>query len=274
MEIETETETTFALITDKSYLRRAEQTIKDLRTRGCWTGSVVLATIDFVLSDEFKQKYNVIEVKFETIDKNTLVENIGSEGFANSDKRELFKLNQWEKLHMFDDYFKQWQRVVYLDAGLRVLDTVEYLLELDYIGKFLAPNDCAPYFQKDKIFRNQLDFERTQPIERVKCDFGENIFNSQYFLNCMWIYDTDILNICNKKELIQAMNDYPVCRTNEMGIMNLLFHFKYKLWHEFPIRTLSGNKYLFEWNETNHAFHTNWTDYCFMKYPYSIGFDV
>jgi lipopolysaccharide biosynthesis glycosyltransferase len=267
-------ETTFALITDKSYIRKAEQTIKDLRTRGCWTGSVVLATIDFILSDEFKQKYNVIEIKFETIDKTTLVENIGKEGFANSDKRELFKLNQWEKLHMFDDYFKQWNRVIYLDAGLRVLDTVEYLLELDYVNKFLAPNDCAPNFQKEKIFKSQLDFGRTEPIERVKRDFGENIFYSQYFLNCMWIYDTNILNICNKTELIQAMNDYPVCRTNEMGIMNLLLHFKYKLWHEFPILTLSGNKYLFEWNETNHAFHTNWTDYCFMKYPYSIEFDV
>ena len=267
-------DTTFALITDKSYLRRAEQTIKDLRTRGCWTGSIVLATIDFDLSDELKQKYNVTEVTFENIDKNTLVENIGKEGFANSDKRELFKLNQWEKLHMFDDYFRKWSRVVYLDAGLRVLDTVEYLLELDYLGKFLAPNDCAPYFHKDKIFRNQMDFGRTEPIEQIKHEFGENIFNSQYFLSCIWIYDTDILNICNKTELIEAMDKYPVCRTNEMTIMNLLLHFKYKLWHEFPIRTISGNKYLFEWNETNHPFPTNWTDYCYMKYPYSIGYDI
>jgi hypothetical protein len=266
--------TAFALITDMSFFRKAEQTIKDLRTRGKWEGTVVLATIDFNLSDEFKEKYNVTEAKFEPIDKSILLEKIGPDGFLNSDKREIHKLNQWEKFHIFDEYFTQWSRIVFLDAGLRVLDTVEHLLELDYRYKILAPNDAAPYFHPDKVFRHQLDHAKPELIEQVKSDFGNDIFGSQYFLNCMWIYDTDILKICDKKQMIQAMNEYPVCRTNEMTIMNLLLHFKYKLWQEFPIKTKCGDKYLFEWNETNHPFPTNWTNYCYMKYPYSIGFDL
>jgi alpha-N-acetylglucosamine transferase len=260
--------TVFALITDQLYFWKAEQTIKELRTRGKWDGPIVLATIDFNLTDDFKTKYNVTETKFAPIDKTELIQKIGPNGFANSDKRELGKLNQWEKLHIFDEYFTEWSRVVFLDAGLRVLDTVEHLLELDYKGKFLAPNDCAPYFHPDKVFKHQLDFGNLELIDKVRADFGSKIFESQYFLNCMWIYDTDILKICDKNQMIQAMNDYPLCRTNEMTIMNLLLHFKYGVWQEFPIRTLSGEKYLFEWNETNHPFPTNWTDYCFMKYPY------
>lgn len=266
--------TAFALITDNSFFRKAEQTIKDLRTRGKWEGTVVLATIDFNLSDEFKTKYNVIEAKFAPIDKTVLLDKIGPDGFANSDKREIHKLNQWEKLHIFDEYFAQWDRIVFLDAGLRVFDTVDHLLELDWKGKFLAPNDAAPYFHPDKVFRHQLDHAKPELIEQVKADFGNDIFGSQHFLNCMWIYDTDILKICNKNEMIQAMNAYPVCRTNEMTVMNLLLHFKYNLWQEFPIKTKAGDKYLFEWNESNHPFPTNWTNYCYMKYPYSIGFDL
>jgi hypothetical protein len=88
-------------------------------------------------------------------------------------------------------------------------------------------------------------------------------------LNCMWIYDTNILRVCNKKQLIDAMNTYTLCRTNEMTVMNLLFHFKYHLWEPFPIKTPS-NKYLFEWCELNHSFHTTWKDYCFIKYPISL----
>lgn len=266
--------TAFALITDTLYFRKAEQTIKDLRTRGKWEGTVVLATIDFDLSDEFKSKYNVLEAKFDKIDTSGLLEKIGPNGFANSDKREIHKLNQWEKFHIFDDYFTQWSRIVFLDAGLRVLDTVEHLLELDYKSKILAPNDAAPYFHPDKVFKSQLDHGKPELIDQVIADFGNNIFESQYFLNCMWIYDTDILKICNKNEMIQAMNTYPVCRTNEMTIMNLLLHFKYKLWTAFPIKTKTDDKYLFEWNESNHPFPTNWTNYCYMKYPYSIGFDL
>jgi hypothetical protein len=86
----------------------------------------------------------------------------------------------------------------------------------------------------------------------------------------MWVYDTSILEICNKEQLIDAMNKYTVCKTNEMGIMNLIFHFKYKLWKEFPLKASNG-KYLFEWCELNHSFYTTWRDYCFIKYPLTIG---
>jgi hypothetical protein len=95
---------------------------------------------------------------------------------------------------------------------------------------------------------------------------------SNFMLNCMWVYDTNILNVCNKSELIEAMNKYTCCKTNEMGIMNLIFHFKYKLWEGFPIRS-SNNKFLFDWCELNQTYHTTWRDYCFIKYPCSINFD-
>jgi len=264
-----EESTIFVLITDENYFHKAKVTINDLRTLGNWHDKIVLITIDFNLDNDYKLFSNITEVKFPLIDKTILLNKIGPEGFSNSDKREINKLNQWEKLHVFDDYFLKWDRVVFLDAGLRVLEDVKYLLELDYKGHILAQNDAAPYFQADKIFKHQLSYDNSETIDLIKNDFGEDIFNSQHMLNCMWVYDTSILKICNKTQLIEAMNKYTACKTNEMGIMNLLFHFKYHMWKEFPLKA-SNSKFLFEWCELNHPFHTTWKDYCFIKYSCQI----
>jgi len=229
-----EDNTVFALVTDIKYFNKAIVTINDIRKTGNWNGDIVLITIDFQLDENYIKMYNLIEVTFPLIDKSNLLQKIGQNGFTNSDKREINKLNQWEKLHVFDDYFLKWKRVIFFDAGLRVLDDVQFLLELDYKNHILAPNDASPNFRPDQIFKYQLSWDNSELIELVNIDFGDKILNSHYMLNCIWIYDTNILKICNKAQLIEAMNKYTLCKTNEMGIMNLLFHFKYNLWREFP----------------------------------------
>ncbi len=262
--------TVFVLITDYSYFSRAAVTINDLRTVGKWSEEIVLITIDFILDETYKRTNSITECKFPQIDKEYLLKQIGPDGFKDSDKREINKLNQWEKFHVFDNYFSRWSKVVYLDAGLRVLDDVKYLLELDCKDKILAPIDGKQLVKEpNAIFKYQIDHENKEKIDIIKKDFGERIFNESHMLNCMWVYDTNILKICNKQQLINAMNTYTVCRTNEMGIMNLLFHFKYGLWEKFPALATNG-KYLFEWCELNNNFHTTWKNYCFIKYPVTL----
>jgi hypothetical protein len=152
-----------------------------------------------------------------------------------------------------------------LDAGLRVLDDVSYLLALDYKNKILAPRDGSNKFEC------QISYDNPEYIQSLVSQFGDTILTSEFMLNCIWIYDTSILNVCDKGQLIEAMNSYPFCRTNEMGIMNLLFHFKYHLWEPFPIKT-NNNKYLFDWCELNNP-GTHWRDYCYIKYPVTISFE-
>lgn len=262
-------DTAIVLVTDKLYFPKAKRTIMDVRSKGNWHGAIVLITIDFHLNNNFKDFYGVTEVKFDLIDKTNLLKGIGENGFSNSDKRELSKLNQWEKLHVFDDYFIKWNRVIFLDAGLRVLDDIKYLLELDYKGKILAPKDGKNY--ENQSFSCQLSYDDPDKIERIKRDFGDGILDQNYFLNCIWIYDTNILRLCNKQQMINAMNIYTLCKTNEMGIMNLLLRFKYNLWEPFPFKLLNG-KILFDWCELNNP-NTNWRDYCYIKYPVTISFE-
>jgi hypothetical protein len=269
--LENNNETVFALITDSNYYNKAKRTIIDLRSKGNWNGQIVLITIDFKLNNNFKDFYNITEVKFPLIDKSILLGKIGENGFIDTtDKREINKLNQWEKLHIFDDYFKQWSRVVYLDAGLRVLDDVKYILELDYKNKILAPKDGKLY--EDQQFKCQISYYNTELIDSLKAEFGDHILQSNYMLNCIWIYDTNILKLCDKAQLIEAMNKYAFCKTNEMGVMNLLFHFKYNFWEMMPIKSSNG-KILFDWCELNKKYYTTWREYCFIKYPLTINFE-
>ena len=241
-----------------------------MRTKGNWNGDIVLATIDFDLTDNFKEFYDIMEVKFPLIDKSELLSKIGISGFTgNPDKRELNKLNQWEKLHIFDDYFSKWSRVIFLDSGLRVLDDVKYLLEIDYKNKLIAPKDGKLY--EDQEFNCQISYDKPELIDSLKDEFGEKILTSNYMLNCIWIYDTNILKLCDKNQLIEAMNKYTFCKNNEMVIMNIMFHFKYNLWERMPIMSSNG-KILFDWCELNNP-NTNWRDYCYIKYPATITFD-
>jgi len=268
--ITSKNETVFALVSDLNYFYKAKKTIIDLRTKGNWNGEIVLITIDFNLNTNFKDFYNVIEVKFPQIDKTELLRKIGETGFNDTtDKREINKLNQWEKLHIFDDYFLKWSRVVYLDAGLRVLDDVKFLLELDYKNKILAPKDGKLY--DDQQFNRQLSYDRPELIDELKTELGENKLNLNYMLNCMWIYDTNIIKVCDKNQLIEAMNKYTFCKTNEMGIMNIMFHLKYNLWERLSVKASNG-KILFDWCELNNP-NTNWREYCLIKYPVTISFD-
>ena len=263
-------DTVFALVTDESYFQKAKRTIIDLRSKGNWRGPIALITVGFDLNANFTDFYDILEVKFDTIDKTQMLQLIGENGFSDGDKRELNKLNQWEKLHIFDEYFTQWQRVVYLDAGLRVLDDVKYLLEVEYKGAIIAPRDGK--INAPITFGTQISYDNPELVKKLTAEYGSEILQSNHMLNCVWIYDTDILKICNKTHLIEAMNKWPLCKTNEMTIMNLLLHFKYKLWKYLTIYASNG-KILFDWCELNNLDKPNWNNYCLLKYPVSLSFN-
>lgn len=269
--------TVFVLVTDEGYLYRTKKTIIDLRSTGQWHGDLVLVNVGInSINPNFLDFYNITVKKFPQIEeKNELVKQLQYNVFMDTiDGREISKTNQWEKLHVMDPYFKQWDRVVFLDAGLRVLANVhDSILQLDYKGKFMAPDDGGNYVMlpnPDKLFTTQVSQSIPKHVDTLKRDFPKvNDLMEPYFLNCIWVYDTSILDICTKHEMIDGILKYPVCKTNEMTLMNLYIHFKYNLWTRFPKNATNG-KVLFDWCETNNPLRSTWRDYCFLKYPVTI----
>ena len=257
--------TVFVTLSDQKYCHKAFRTIRELREKGQWTGPIVYLAVDFTPPTDEVSQWNVIVRRVKHIDTSRLVEQLKQFPIGPSDDgRHLGKLVQWDKLYVFSDYFRSWNRVIFLDAGLRTFDSVEALLSIPWKGFLTAPDDSDPYDNGNR-FRCQLHLDKNPPVaETLLGDLGEGILTQKYFLNCIFMYDTALLNQCGFVELVDAMNRYPICHCNEMTLMNILFTFKLGVWQPFPQRV--GEKYLFGWSEINYKEKPTWRDFHFIKY--------
>jgi hypothetical protein len=268
--------TVIVTLSDIHQQARAKRTILDARTRGEWTGDIVWITVGFTPSTQFLDFYRVQAHRVEHLDTSALLTYYQKNPLLPTcDQRETKKLTQWDKFYVFDSWFLQWGRVVYLDAGLRVVDRMEHLLELDCSGSIMAPDDAAIYDQ-EKRFSGiiEADSERHPTVmEEWLKEYSSEILNERYFLNCMWMYDTHLLHRIHITDLIDAMNRYPICRCNEMTIMNLIFTFKHRVWKPFPEHCpRDDRRRLFGWTERDRDYgpYTTWRDFCFLKYPSTL----
>lgn len=184
-----------------------------------------------------------------------------------ADNRHFAKLTQWDKLYVFHDCLRRWERIVFLDAGLRVAGPVKPLLDLEWRGKFLAPNDAGPY-DDGKRFRCQVDLTgKPAAVFRFLAEFPDCL-DREYFLNCMFVYDTALLDKCSMSQMVDMMNTFPICMCNEMGIMNMVFTLQLNVWEPFPVRI--GDRYLFGWNESDFRDAPTWQNFHFLKYSSSM----
>lgn len=264
-------------LTDLGYFHKAKRTIMDARLRGEWKEEIVLITVGFNAPKNWLDFYNVIPFRVEPIDKSALLEHYRTHPLRPTcDDRETKKLTQWDKFYVFHPWFKQWNRVIYVDAGLRIFSKIEHLASLPCEHTFLAPDD-APEYDQTKRFHAMLELDRNPQIANdFFKEYNPQILQERYFLNCIWMYDTVLLDIIHMEEMIQKMNQYPICRCNEMTIMNLIFTFTYRVWKPFPSHTLENPRMrLFGWTEHDRDYgpYTTWRDFCFLKYPTSISFD-
>jgi hypothetical protein len=265
--------TVVVTLTDQNYFRKAKRTICDVRARGEWTGDLVLITVGFDAPRNFVDFYRVQARRVEHLDTSALLAEYQKTPIRPTcDNREFAKLTQWDKFYVFDTFFEQWNKVIYLDAGLRVLDRISYLADLDCEGVLMAPDDAAPYDQ-EKRFGGIMEMDRNpDAVARLFEEYNPCILKERYFLNCIWMYDTSLLKKVTMDHLISAMNRYPICRCNEMSIMNLLFTFKHQAWKPFPERVGTGKR-LFGWTESDRDYGAcTWRDFCFLKYPFTITF--
>jgi len=259
--------TVVVTLTDQGYFHKCKQTIIDIRSRGEWTGDLVLITVGFDAPRNFLDYYRIIQKRVEHIDCSQILASYRVHPIRPTcDNREFAKLTQWDKFYVFDSFFAQWNKVIYVDAGLRVLDKIQYLADLPCENVLMAPDD-APAYDTTKRFTNIIDVECNPATTAMVVEEYGDILNERYFLNCIWMYDTSLLQQITVKELIDTMNKYPICRCNEMTIMNLLVTFKYKVWKPFPdvIHSANGIKRLFGWTERDRDYgNASWRDFSFI----------
>lgn len=261
--------TAFATLTDRGYFSKARTTIRDLRTYGHWEGIIVLIVVDFIPSWEEIQDLgpNLVIYPVKHIDHTVLWEIWKTQPIRKqADERHYKKVYQWDKLHVFTEFFKSWRRIIFLDAGSRVFRPVAPLLFLEYEGKIIAPDDSDPYDNGNRLMC-QFDFEANPAVaRRFHREFGVECLQSRYFLNCFFIFDTTIIQENTFDLMTKWMTEFPISCCNEMGIMNLYFTVKHKLWSSLPQQTNEGT-YYFGWNEHNYRVRPTADQFIVIKYP-------
>lgn len=265
--------TAFITLSDANYLTKAYRTIKDLRGRGKWSGCIVLCCVDCTADPGFLETYSVKEYRLTHLNTDEHVARLKKNPIRPmADNRHFGKLTQWDKLQVFTPYFKQWDRIVFLDAGLRVLDSVDALLSLEWHGKLVAPNDVGPYDNGNR-FQCQVDLEANPDATCLFFEeFSTDILKEMYFMNCMFLFDTELITDTTYTELLDYMEKFPIMLCNEMGTMNLYWTFVKKVWSMFPEKI--NDKYLYQWSELCYTHpRPDWRSFYFLKYPATIRMD-
>lgn len=255
--------TVVVTLCDKGYLAKAVQTIDELRTVGQWEGDVVLIAVDF----QTPRLPGVHVLQVTHIPTDGLLRTYAAFPFQGGDGRHLTRLIQWDKLYAFAPFFKQWERVLFLDAGMRILSPIQALLDLDCTGRLLAPDDGEYPPNPDVRFHRLVDPGNPEPYAAFLREFGAEVLQSRYFLNGIFLYDTSLLDQITLTELVETMNAYPIARCNEMTLMNIVFGARHKVWTPMPKRI--GDRYIFGYNESNqNGTPGHWRDFVCMKYPF------
>lgn len=250
------------VFSDEFQKDRAEQTIREIREKGSWKGDLVWLAIGIKTVPPWVEKFGVEVFNRCPIDVSYLKEYRQKFPFQKpTDGREVAKLIQFSKFWVFDPYFKKWESVLYMDAGMHVYQPLFPWFQIPHRGCIVAPDDRFP-FSEPKTFRKQWDQTMKDVYHELNqyCNTISQKWLDQggYFLNCVWLMCSSVILENTVQELQNLTRRFPISRTNEMAIMNLYFK---KLWKPLPL----GGIMYFDW--TNRFHHRNKENYILLKYP-------
>jgi hypothetical protein len=268
------TKTAFVTLTDRGYFHKALITLRDVRTYGQWTGPIVLITVDFIPTfEELKSVCpECIVYPISHIDHTGLWEIWKTKPIrVQFDQSHTKKVYQWDKFTVFSPFFKIWDRIVFLDAGARVVNPVEQLFSIPWEGRFLSPDDSDPYDNGNRL-NVQFDLEANPEVtEKLYATFGTECFEDKYFLDCFFIFDTALIEGTETfNTLCRWMLEFPISCRNDMGIVNLYFTAHKKVWTPLPQRSVDNQLYNFGWSELNYHERPGWDKFIVLKYPWRI----
>lgn len=195
------------LVSDENYLNHTKYLFSHIISDTNYDGDLCLITNKQVDTTEFEKK-NIFVKKYERIDP------------------------YFQKLNIFDIYFKQWDKVLYLDCDTMVMKN-------DLNKLFDLPGDmyCEPepwtvkeYFKKENNMEVYNQLYNEYNIEKIGFNSGSLFFN------------TSIIDENTKDELFiikekyQIINEHTRKEGGDQPILNLKF---LNLWIEFPENEIS-----------------------------------
>jgi hypothetical protein len=256
--------TLITLCCNSPYLLKALKTIDQVRNVGNYKGDIVFFHGDNLndetgILDVMKEAYNVQIKYFPNIDTSYVMEVLNrAKDLAYPAKEKIF---QFHKFYTFDIYFKQWDRILYLDSGIHVYGDIQRIFNLDCKNSLMAHSNPYPIYYGQWRLNHEFEL-RNEPeiVEKLFKNYNMDIYD--YFQTTIMLFDTNIIQEDTVNTLIKLMNEYPISNANDQGIINLYFLCMLKVWKVLPICDDKGLIYDW-WERNNHKCY----EYILLKYP-------
>jgi hypothetical protein len=160
-------------------------------------------------------------------------------GDYNKDKCRYDKLIQYQKIFVFDSFFKKWNYVLYMDGEMNINYPIQPILDILCPDCFYAHSDSYHTYEwnleRQFITENQA---HDKYLAKLKKNFDPNI---DYFQTTIFMFDTRRFIKPNVvSDLISLAEEFPNCWTNEQGIMSVYFS---KVWKQIPF-CVPGQPYI------------------------------
>lgn len=214
-------------LTDANFINQAKQLFASVYFKAGWQGDYLLLACG--LSDEDK-------VWFKT--KGILVYDCQplSNQPVGSKKYPPIVLS---KYYLFKEYFKQWQRIIFLDADIMVRSSLDELLKVVNFGAV-----STTFALRDEFFWNDW-----LAVKKLKNKYK---LNGQAFNSGVFIFNTDLITETTFDEIISLQKEFDNLSVHgEEAVLNLYF---YKKWTELSIIYNSMPFYMdnfYKLNESN-----------------------
>tara|TARA_B100000214_G_scaffold190650_1_gene137800 strand:+ start:414 stop:1205 length:792 start_codon:yes stop_codon:yes gene_type:complete len=223
-----------AVVSDFKFLsNNFDNLYHQLRTIGKYQGEVLIITSKFTPTffiRSIRKKNNVKVLRFKKInfDKKTDFELNNLQTFSDPNRHKTKKF-QWHKLHLFDEYLKNWDYIFYLDINMNIHYDLNKILDISPTNCFMARADTYPNY--DRELKSQ--FDQTHSLfgmleENYKLDV------QNYFQTGVMYFDTNIIEKNTKNEIINLVKKYPITKSNEQAILNLYLYLEKKIYKELP----------------------------------------
>ncbi len=255
------------LVCDSKYLTRCLDTISSCRSIGSWEDDIVMLVDETVDTDDSFFKEHMRMLKFTTRKLPNLnsdlvyqIKRLWDNHKENPDYYPVVeKMIQYQKFHVFDTWFKQWDVVFYIDSGIQIYGDLNRMkASCDPLSsEFYAHSNGYPNYDEFGSLRKQFNHNLSQSIS--------DTLDSQYnlsvdsFQSTVMVFNTNLIEESTVLDLFTLTSIFPIANRNDQGILNLYF---YKLWKQLPLRDSHGWLYDFLERGENKK-----VDYLTLKYP-------
>ncbi len=158
------------------------------------------------------------------------------------------KVFQFHKLHLFSTFFKQWKTILYLDCGITIYSDVSPIINERAENILLA--HCDGYPKHEWKLSCQFDHTKPEYFTKLKQKFNLNI---DHFQTTVMLYDTSLIQDDTYDNLLALLLEYPICNTNDQGIIALYFTVIHPVFKQLKIK--NDHTYFYDYLSRNNSYN-------------------